>query len=138
MYRYHIETRVAATPAQLFAAKLRITDWPLWDAGLEATGIDGPVQEGAAFWLRPKGGPTVAMQIETLIAPHCFSDIARLTGATLRTRSEFVANAQGTLVRESLEAWGPLAWLWNRLLVRKLAAGASEEIRQFAARAAQA
>ncbi|SMC29238.1 hypothetical protein SAMN02745857_03711 [Andreprevotia lacus DSM 23236] len=132
MYRYQIETQVSATPAQLFAAKLNIADWPRWDQGLEATGIDVPVQEGAAFWLRPQGGPTVRMLIETLIAPHCFSDVAVLMGARLRTRSEFIANAQGTLVRETLECWGPLAWLWNRLLVRKLAAGAADEIRTFA------
>ncbi|WP_035056097.1 SRPBCC family protein [Andreprevotia chitinilytica] len=133
MYRHQVETTVAVASAQLFAAKSRIADWPQWDAELEAIGIDVPLQAGAAFWLKPRGGPKVAMRIEALVAPHTFVDIARLPLAQFRTRSEFLPADSGTLVRETFEVFGPLAWLWNRLLVRKMAAGAVEEIHQFAA-----
>ena len=133
MRRYTHETITALQPAQLFRAIADIGRWPEWDRELEATTIDGPVRDGARFTLKPNGGPEVAMLVEAADAPGRFADVALLPLARLRTVHEFTACGAGTAVRTTIEVTGPLAFLWDRIVVRKQAASAEAQTKAFLA-----
>jgi hypothetical protein len=51
----------------------------------------------------------------------------------MRTSSEFVPTTGGTHVRVCIEVFGPLAFLWDRLVARKLAADCEQQTRRFIA-----
>ena len=135
MRRYSYETNTAVPAEKLFRAKTDICHWPEWDSELEATALDAPLAAGSPFMLKPKGGPKVSMRIEEVDAPRRFVDIALLPLAKMRTSTEFLPSANGTRIRVSIEVFGPLAFLWDRVVARKLAADCEQQTRQFIAAA---
>ena len=132
-YRHTHETIVDASPEQLFAAITNLRRWPEWDAELVFNEPDGtPLAPGSRFTLKPKGGPKVAMQVADLEDPRRFADVALLPLGRIRTTHEFTPTADGTQVRVSIETTGWLAFLWERLVARKLAGGTPHQTRVFA------
>lgn len=105
----------------------------MWDQELESTSIEGPPTVGGRFFLKPRGGPKVAMRIEELSAPTRFVDVANLPLARMRTTHAFCSTASGTEVRVAIEIWGFLSPLWDRLVARKQAAGAATQTAAFLA-----
>ena len=114
-------------PTRLYRTLADIRRWPEWDGGLEWTRIEVPAAAGAAFTLKPRGGPEVPMQVEAAEAPHRFVDIARLPLARMRTVHEFGTGDGETLVTVAIEVFGPLAFLWDRLVARKQAQDAPDQ-----------
>ncbi len=130
-YTYEMTTHVPA--AKLFRAIADIAHWPHWDSELESTEHDGGVQPGARFMLKPKGGPKVSMEVIEADAPARFVDLAHLPLAKMRTSHHFAESAGQTRVAVTIEVWGLLGFLWDRVVARKQAAGAAEQTRRFVA-----
>jgi hypothetical protein len=124
MKRYVDETLVDASAEQLYRALIDVARWPEWDDELERVSIAGEAAAGAAFVLRPRGGPNVRMKIVSADRPRCFVDCALLPLARIQTTHELRPQGGGTLVRSVIEISGPLGFLWDRLVARKLADGA--------------
>jgi Polyketide cyclase / dehydrase and lipid transport len=135
MRRYSYETNTAVSAERLFRAKTDIQDWPEWDSELEATAFDAPLAAGSPFMLKPKGGPKVSMRIEQVEAPCRFVDLALLPLAKMRTSTEFLASGNGTRIRVVIEVFGPLAFFWDRMVARKLAADCEQQTQAFIAAA---
>jgi hypothetical protein len=131
MRRYSYETDTAVSAEKLFRAKTDICHWPEWDSELEATALDAPLAAGSPFMLKPKGGPKVSMRIEEVDAPRRFVDLALLPLAKMRTSTEFLPAANGTRIRVVIEVFGPLAFFWDRVVARKLAADCEQQTRAF-------
>src|SRR5262245_52666785 len=101
-------------PAEcLFAVITDINNWPKWDSGLESTELSGPAVSGAAFTLKPKGGPVVRMTVDEA-RPFVLIDAAHLFLAKLRTTHEYTQSNAQTTIRFRVEMSGPLAFLWWR------------------------
>jgi uncharacterized protein YndB with AHSA1/START domain len=142
MRRYSYETETTVSAEKLFRAKTDIAHWPDWDGELETTSFDAPLRAGSHFMLKPKGGPKVAMRIEQVEEPRRFVDLAYLPLAKMRTSTEFLPCAistgrNGTRIRIVIEVFGPLAFLWDRIVARKLAADCEHQTGQFVAAAEQ-
>ena len=135
MRRYSYETNTAVSADKLFRAKTDICHWPEWDSELEATALDAPLAAGSPFMLKPKGGPKVSMRIEEVDAPRRFVDIALLPLAKMRTSTEFLPSGSGTRIRVVIEVFGPLAFFWDRVVARKLAADCEQQTQAFIAAA---
>jgi uncharacterized protein YndB with AHSA1/START domain len=135
MRRYSYETDTAVPAEKLFHAKTDIPHWPEWDSELEATTFDAPLAAGSPFMLKPKGGPKVSMRIEAVEAPRRFVDLALLPLAKMRTSTEFLPSGSGTRIRVVIEVFGPLAFFWDRMVARKLAADCEQQTRQIIAAA---
>jgi hypothetical protein len=133
MRRYTHHVRCSADPSQLYRALVDIDRWPEWGGDLEWARIDSPVEPGAAFRLKPKGGPVVSMQVEAAEAPHRFVDVAHLPLARMRTVHEFASVGHETLITIVIEVFGPLGFLWDRLVARKQAADTAAQTQRLIA-----
>jgi uncharacterized protein YndB with AHSA1/START domain len=134
MRRYVHEVVVSTAPEKLFRSITDIASWPKWDSELEATEITelgGALVPGTRFSLKPKGAPRVSMSIEAAEAPRRFVDLSHLPLAKMRTAHEFLEEAQGTRIRVTIEVFGPLGFLWDRIVARKQAAGARAQTEAF-------
>jgi hypothetical protein len=133
--RYVFETPADVPPDRLFRAIIDVCRWPEWDPDLALVEHDGEeLRPGSVFMLTPKSGPRTHMTVEIAEAPSRFVDVASLPLSSMRTSHEFLPIEAGlTLIRVTIETAGPLAFLWDRLIARKQAAGAAEQTRRFAA-----
>lgn len=133
MRRYIHETRCTTDPDRLYRALTDIRRWPEWGGDLEWATIDTEATTGASFTLRPKGGPDVAMLIEAAEAPRRFVDLAKLPFARMRTSHEFTPEGRETLITIVIEVFGPLAFLWDRIIARRQAADTPQQTRRLIA-----
>ena len=132
MKSYTYTTTTDVTADKLYHAITDINRWPEWDSEIEATTHDGKLAPGSPFTLKPKGDPKVAMEVVEATAPTIFVDLAHLPLAKVRTSHRFIPQADGsTRIEIKIEVFGPLRFLWDRILVRKLAAGAVDQTRAF-------
>jgi hypothetical protein len=133
MRRYIYETRCSTDPNRLYRAITDIRRWPEWGSDLEWAKIETSAATGASFTLKPKGGPKVAMLIEEAEAPRCFTDLAKLPLARMRTRHEFTSTGRETLITIVIEVFGPLSFLWDRIVARQQAADTPEQTQRLIA-----
>lgn len=129
-YTYSIPTDVPATI--LYRALTDIERWPIWDSEIESIHHAGKLTPGTRFTLKPKGGPHIAMRIVEATEPTRFVDLARLPLAKMRTSHVFASHPDGgTTIDICIEIFGPLGFLWDRLVARKQAAGLAEHTQAF-------
>ncbi len=134
-YRHVHEILLECDRDRLFRALTEIRRWPEWDEELAAAIHDGSsLTPGSRFTLTPKGGKPVALTVEACEPPRLFADLARLPLVRMTSRHELESVAEGrTRLRHVIETSGPLAWLWDRLVARKIAAGLETQARAMAA-----
>jgi len=58
------------------------------------------------------------MLVEEAAPPRRFTDLAMLPLARMRTSHEFTSLGPETLITIVIEVFGPLAFLWDRLVAR--------------------
>lgn len=133
MRRYTYETRCSTDPDRLYRAITDIGRWPEWGGDLEWARIEAPAETGASFTLKPKGGPKVAMLVEEATRPRRFTDLAALPLARMRTSHEFTPAGHGTLITIVIEVFGPLAFLWDRIVARRQAADTPRQTQRLIA-----
>ena len=133
MWRATFETTTDVEAPKLFDALADINNWKAWDDGLEYTAIATAPQAGADFVLKPKGGPKTRMTIERLSRPNLFSDIAHLPLAKMRTTHEFLTFNGRTSIRLTVEVWGILGFLWQRVIGQNQIKTAPQQTQSFIA-----
>jgi hypothetical protein len=133
MRRYIHEVRCSTNPERLYRAVADIDRWPEWGNDLEWTKIETPAMTGAFFTLKPKGGPEIAMLVEKAEAPHRFVDLAKLPLARMRTSHEIASIGHETLITIVIEIFGPLAFLWDRIIAKPQAADMARQTQRLIA-----
>jgi ligand-binding SRPBCC domain-containing protein len=131
MKTYSFQAKTALPPDALYRAITAIERWPEWDHELKSTEHSGPLKAGTTFFLTPKGGPQVKMEITAAERPCRFGDVAHLPFAAMHTDHRFEQDGGRTLMTVTISVSGPLAFVWDRLVARKQAAGAAEHARAF-------
>lgn len=130
----------AATPENVWALYEQVSAWKSWDHEVESSQLDGPFQAGTAGVLKPKGGPTSKFLLTSVEPARRFSDVTRLPLARLSFEHTLTPIPGGTRIHHRVTIDGPLAFLFSRVIGRKIAAGLPHAVQSLAqaAQAAQA
>jgi len=119
---------------RLFRALADLKRWPEWDDDIRAVELEGVPAAGSHFTLHLKDGSAVALMVEAIEPPSTFVDQAKLPLARMQSRHELLpAEGGGTRLRHVITLSGPLAWLWDRLVARKIVQGLPRQTERMAA-----
>jgi hypothetical protein len=116
-----------ATIDQLWNTLTDIQNWNTWDHDIAWTSIEGPVKQGAEFYLKPKDGPKTKLHISEYTAPNVFSDVAYLPLAKMRTTHRFTQTEMGIEINIEVEVSGFLSFLWSRIIAQNQIKGAEQQ-----------
>lgn len=105
-----------ASPSAIFALWADINHWAEFDHGIEWARLEGPFVEGAAYTIRPNGGPSFKATIITITTNKRFIDVSHLYGAKLTFDHSLAQGKGGTVVDVAMSLSGPMAWLWKIIL----------------------
>jgi hypothetical protein len=73
------------------------------------------IRRRATGLLKPRGGPKITFDVQSLVADREFVDVSKLCGARLIfVHQVTVADGGGCEVEVPMTMDGPLRWLWNR------------------------
>lgn len=115
MWQSSFTTTTDVSAEKLFKTITDFNAWAQWDDGLEYTAIEGPAKTGAAFTLKPKGGPAVKITIEKMW-PFELVDVAHLPLAKMRTIHKYTREGDTTRIDMQVQIWGPLGFLWRKII----------------------
>ena len=119
---------------RLFQALADLKRWPEWDDDIKAVEHEGAPSAGTRFTLQLKDGSAVTLTVEAIEPPAIFVDQAKLPLARMLSRHELLpAEGGGTRLRHVITLSGPLAWLWDRLVARKIVEGLPRQTERMAA-----
>jgi hypothetical protein len=122
-----ITTDVSA--AAFFERWADMATWPEWNLDTDWVRLDGPFRTGATGVLKPKGGPKTRFVVESLVPGREFVDVSLLAGARLTFHHviDTAPDGRNTVsVRVTLD--GPLAFFWNLMLGKDIAAGLAGDL----------
>lgn len=115
------------TPQQIWAVWSDIDRRSEWDTDTEWAKIEGEFKAGNTFLFKPKGGPKLKMLITEATPNKSFTDCFKLPLARLYGIHEIESVPGGLCIKTTMMVKGPLAWLWQKLLVDKIVATVPEQ-----------
>lgn len=98
-----------------------VNNWPKWDGELEYCDLQGEFVQGEQFILKPAGGPKVKITLSEVCRNEKFTDYCKFFGATMYDAHELRDEPEGLRITNTITVTGPLAFLWARLVVKKVA-----------------
>lgn len=115
MWQAKFKTTTDVPAEKLYNAITDFNTWNRWDEGIEYTKLAGDAKIGGQFVLKPKGGPEVKITIEKMW-PFEVVDVAHLPLAKMRTIHKYERIGDTTHINMELQIWGPLAFVWRKLI----------------------
>lgn len=117
---------------QIWRLMSDVSRWHEWDTGIEYTQYEGPFQTGTSFVLKPKGGPRVTITLTEVTPMSYFKDETRFPLARMIDEHRYEATNDGLKITSILTMVGPLAFVWNKLvmqgMVKRIAADIDAQI----------
>lgn len=135
--RTHSTVVKGARAEQLWRVWTDVDRWHTWQPDLEYAHLDGAFAAGSSFTLRPKGGPTVTIEIIRAEPARRFTDLTRFPGARMYGDHEFIPRGDALEIRTTMRIEGPLAFVWRKIVAEGVAsgmAGQTEKLIETAAR----
>jgi hypothetical protein len=117
------EMVTTATKEAIWQVWQDVANWNVWDTHIEWATLNGDFKVGQTGALKPRGGPTAKFVITQCSPYAAFTDISPLPLATLIFEHKITPNKNGNLVTHRILISGPLAFLFKKLLGKKLANG---------------
>jgi hypothetical protein len=116
MWKAEFTKSAQATPEALWERWADVSNWPEQDDSLQSASINGPFAVGSVITLKPKGSPTVKVQLIEVTKLKSFSSTGQLPLAKLQFDHKVKSDAGKIEFTQSVTISGPLAWLFSRLM----------------------
>lgn len=110
------------TEQQIWAIWSDLNKRALWDDDTEWAQMSGEFVLGSTFLFKPKNGPKLTMQITECTSGKSFTDCFKLPLAKLYGDHNITRVEDGLRLTTTIRVTGPLAWLWKRVIAKKIVA----------------
>ena len=133
--RTHSTTVSDLNAEQLWKVWSDVNQWHRWQDDIEFARLDGPFRPGATFKFKPKGGPTIDIELTRVEPNAAFTDLTRFPLARMLDSHELIERDGALEVRTTITLSGPLAFLWRKLVVDKIVSdlpGQTERLLRYA------
>jgi hypothetical protein len=131
MWQQQYSTLTDLPSVQLWAAISDVANWAVWHEEIEFTQIEGSIVSGCEFLLKPKGAPAVNLKVEELVPPKRFVDVTQFPLAQMRTIHEFIDTPAGTEIQITVQVWGILGLLWQKIVGQQQVDGLPNQTQRF-------
>ena len=112
-----------ASIAELWQVHSDVANWAKWQDAIEWVKVDGAVQQGTTFEIKPKGNPKVKMKILEMNKPYLFKDVSYLPFATMEVSTYMEETSDGVIVKVAIEMRGFLTFLWKNVVAKAILEG---------------
>lgn len=106
--------------AEIWKVWSDVDQWHQWQEDIEFATLAGPFQRGSTFKFRPKGGPTIDIELTQVEPDASFTDLTRFPLARMLDAHELIPRDGGLEVRTTITVSGPLTFLWRKLVVDQI------------------
>ena len=98
-----------------------INQWHTWQSDIEHAKLAGEFKVGSLFWLKPKGGPKVKIELIKIEYLKEFTDLTRFPGAKMFGSHQFIHHGDELEIKTTMSIEGPLSFLWRKIVAEGVA-----------------
>lgn len=98
-----------------------INQWHTWQSDIEHAKLAGEFKVGSSFWLKPKGGPKVKIELIKIEYLKEFTDLTRFPGAKMFGSHQFIHHGDELEIKTTMSIEGPLSFLWRKIVAEGVA-----------------
>jgi uncharacterized protein YndB with AHSA1/START domain len=121
MFRHIYSTTITDLSAKrVWSVWSDVDQWHCWQDDIEFARLDGRFQSGSTFKFKPKGGPTMDIELTRVEPNAAFTDLTRFPLARMLDSHELIERDGALEVRTTISLSGPLAFLWRKLVVDRI------------------
>jgi hypothetical protein len=121
--------------ARLWEVWSDVDRWKDWQDDIDLARLDGPFKDGAVIHFKPKGGPTLKLDLRDVRPGSAFTDVTHFPLARMYDAHELVEQGGAVEIRTRMWLEGPLAFLWRRLVAENVAKGVPAQTARLIERA---
>jgi polyketide cyclase/dehydrase/lipid transport protein len=108
------------TKEQMWKLFADVNNWHTWDEGIESAHLDGKFETGNHFYLKPKGGPKVKVELLEMTVNKSFLDVTNFPGARMYDNHQFEETPEGLKITNTISVKGILAFVWIKLVAQNI------------------
>ncbi len=123
----HTTVTTEVTKEQLWKLFANVNEWHHWDDEIEYARMDGRFEKGNVFFLKPKKGPKVKIELIEVVENKKFVDLTRFPLAKMYGEHTFEETSEGLKISTTMKVEGPLGFLWKKIVAEGIANGLPEE-----------
>lgn len=112
-----------ATKEQIWKLYADVNNWHVWDDGIEFAKMEGSFKKGNHFTLRPKGGPTVKIELIETTENVSFTDLTKFPLAKMYGEHRFEPTSEGLKLTTTMKVEGLLGFFWRKVVAQKIVDG---------------
>ena len=99
-----------------------VNQWHTWHDDIEYAKLDGKVEVGSKFILKPKNGPKVSIEFIQIEENKSFTDLTRFPLAKMYGKHEFILHDNNELeIKTTMSITGLMSFVWRKLVAEKIA-----------------
>jgi hypothetical protein len=126
----HSVTTNEITKEQIWKLFSDVNNWHTWDTGIEYATMTGAFEKGNHFYLKPRNGPKVKIQLAETVENRKFVDLTKFPLARMYGEHIFEDTPEGLRITTRMSVKGPLSFVWVKIVAAGIAAALPEEMEQ--------
>jgi len=108
------------TRQQLWQLVANINNWPKWHSNTKFALLHGDFVTGAHFDFQPQHGPKVTIRLVEVRTPQYYKDLTKFPLAKMYGEHSYEDTPNGLKITITMSITGPLAWLWNKVVMQDI------------------
>jgi hypothetical protein len=117
----HSLVTTEVTKEQMWKLFANVNNWHTWDTGIEYARIEGKFEKGNHFFLKPKKGPKVKIQLVETQENRKFVDLTNFPLAKMYGEHTFEETPGGLKITTTMKVEGFMGFLWRKLVAQEIA-----------------
>lgn len=117
------------TAEQIWKLITDVNNWKKWDTSVDRSELHDEFAAGTFFTLKPKGGPGVKIQLVEVKPNTYFKDFTRFPLAKMYGEHWYEDTSDGLKITITMSIIGPLAFLWNKIVMKDIVDHLPDDIR---------
>jgi hypothetical protein len=135
--RFEHSAETTATPRAIWRWYEDVERWSRWSPqGVEWATLDGPFAAGSTGRTKPPGSPALRYRLVAVVPNASFVSEAKLPGARMRFEHVIETAGRGSRITHRVSLYGPLEWVYRRVVRTSIERGLSDGVERLAALAA--
>lgn len=119
------------TVDQVWRVWTDVNQWHTWQDDIEYAKLDGEFKAGSVLRFKPKGGPSLNIELKKVAPQTVFVDLTRFPLAKMYDCHELIPHGDELEIKTTISVSGPLSLVWRKLVAENVAHSVPDQTRKL-------
>jgi hypothetical protein len=107
-------------PEKIWNVWTDVNQWNTWQNDIEFAKLNSKLKLGSKISFRPKGGPSILLEIVEFEDKKKFTDVTRFPLAKMYDAHELIIAGNIVEIKTTVSIKGPLSFIWKKIVAENI------------------